>query len=42
MKTSSWFDAFALLVIALMSFATGASTDPGRVDAAHAFAIGQR
>ncbi len=31
MKTSSWFDAFALLVISVMSTAVGVATDGGRV-----------
>ncbi|MDB6088622.1 MAG: hypothetical protein JWN85_1406 [Gammaproteobacteria bacterium] len=30
MKTSSWFDALALLVISLMSITVGAMTDTSR------------
>lgn len=30
MKTSSWFDALALLVISLMAITVGAMTDAGR------------
>jgi hypothetical protein len=30
MKTSPWFDAFALFVISLMSIAVGAMTDASR------------
>jgi hypothetical protein len=30
MKTSSWFDALALLVISLMSITVGAMTDASR------------
>jgi hypothetical protein len=43
MKTSSWFDAFALLVISLMSVVAGAETDSAPVDVARTTAAaGQR
>jgi hypothetical protein len=34
MKTSSWFEAFALLVISLMSLAVGVATDGSRASSA--------
>ncbi len=36
MKTSSWFDALALLVISLMSIAAAVATDGDRLDARQA------
>jgi hypothetical protein len=43
MKTSSWFEALALLVISVMSVAAGVESDVGRVDVARAtVTIGQR
>jgi hypothetical protein len=39
MKTSSWFDAFALLVISLMSLAVGIANDAGRVDSARTLEV---
>jgi hypothetical protein len=39
MKTSSWFEAFALLVICLISAAVGLATDGVRVDSARALEV---
>lgn len=33
MKTTSWFEVLALLMISLMSIASGVATDAGRIEA---------
>ena len=42
MKTSSWFDAVALLVISLISVTVGLATDASRTESAHTVAVGRQ